>query len=247
VRVSQRRRKRSPVARIRPFWVPIGLCVASVLAGLAFAATWSGFDPKAVDVSGNQRVSRHEILGLAAVTPHESIWLQDPGAIAKRIESIPYIATARVRRVPPAAIRIVVSERVPFAILRSDDDAVIVDRALRVLESATPDANYPVLVLESGVALEPGTFVRRPSALRLREAYDAIEARHIAATELQYDRFGGLVVTIRGGLRLLLGSENDLGQKLILADAILGQIVAHQRRVAAIDVRAPSAPVLVYR
>jgi len=48
-------------------------------------------------------------------------------------------------------------------------------------------------------------------------------------------------------LRLLFGSETDLSRKLTLADAILSQLVSRQRRVAAIDLRAPSAPVLVYR
>ncbi len=48
-------------------------------------------------------------------------------------------------------------------------------------------------------------------------------------------------------MRVLIGQESDLGQKLTLVDAILAQVVRGQRRVAAIDVRAPAAPVVVYR
>ena len=65
---------------------------------------------------------------------------------------------------------------------------------------------------------------------------------------LALDRFGGLVVTMRDGrTRCFLAAQNDLGEKLTLADAILKQVVGRQRRVAAIDLRAPAAPVLVYR
>jgi cell division protein FtsQ len=227
--------------------MPIAFCVAIAIAGLSVLATWPGFVAKTIVVSGNDRVSRAEILARARVTPHLSMWLQNTGAIAKRIETIPYVDAARVQRIPPSTMHIVVSEREPFAVLRSGDEDVLVDRALRVLEPAPDAASYPVLILEPGVTLEPGEFVRRSSALGLRDAYEKIDGRKIVAVSLGYDSFGGLVVTLRGGLRLLLGSESDLSAKLTLANAILSQVVSRQPRVAAIDLRAPSAPVLVYR
>ena len=89
--------------------------------------------------------------------------------------------------------------------------------------------------------------MRTRHAIELSDCYTAIAGRRIDPRELGFDRFGGLVVTLRGGLRLLLGADNDLGPKLTLADAILSQVVGRQRRVAAIDLRAPAAPVVVYR
>ena len=245
---QRRRRKPTAVARVRPFWMPIALCSIAIVVGLAVAATWPGFAAKTVVVSGNVRVSRGEVLMRARITPHVTIWLQNTAAIAKRIETIPYVDVARVRPIPPSTIRIVLSERTPFAVLRSGDDAVLVDHALRVLEPASGTTLYPVLILEAGVPLEPGEFVRLPSALAMRDAYEKIGDRDIVPVSLQYDRFGGLVVTVRGGLRLLLGAPSDLSQKLTLADAIISQVLTTpRRRVTAIDLRAPSAPVLVYR
>lgn len=232
---------------MRPFWMPILLCVGLFAVAVGFAASWRGFDPKHVVVLGNHRVTRHEILARAAVAPQVSIWFQSTGAIARRIEAIPYVAAASVRRAPPASIRIAVSERVPFAVVRSGAAAAVVDRSLRVLEPGTGEGSRPVLVLDPGLELVPGSYVRRPAAIELRDAYEAIAARRIAAVELRLDRFGGLVVTMRSGLRLLLGGESDLDRKLALADAILAQVVTRQARVAAIDLRAPSSPVLVYR
>jgi cell division protein FtsQ len=227
--------------------MPIALCAVLLVAGFTVAATWPGFVAKTVVIGGNNRVSRDEILTRARVAAHVSIWLQNTGAIARRIEAIPYVDVARVDRVPPSTIRIVVSERKPFLVLRSGGDAALVDRTLRVLQPADVAAPYPVLVLEPGITFEPGEFVRLPTALQLRDAYEKMEGGKIVPVAMQYDRFGGLVVTIRGGLRLLLGSQNDLATKLTLADAILSQVVTPQRRVTAIDLRAPSAPVLVYR
>lgn len=217
------------------------------MGALAFAATYPGFDPKRVSVSGNDRVSRQEILARAEVAPHTTIWLQNTAAIARRISAIPYVDRARVSRIPPATIRIAVTERTPFAVLESGYDAAVIDRSLRVLEPATATTVLPVFDIEPGIALTPGIFVRSSQAAALRTAYETMASRQMAPARVALDRYGGLVVTMRGGLRLMLGDQNDLPRKLTLADAILAQIVTQRRHVAAIDLRAPSAPVLVYR
>lgn len=246
--MKPRRRKRSPVARVRPFWVPIAIGAAIIAGLLVIAASWPGFDAKYIIVAGNRRVSRHEILAHAAIAPHLSIWLQNTHAIGARIDAIPYVASASVRRMPPSSIRIHISERVPFAVLRSGDESAIVDHSLRVLEPAVLGSALPVLLVSPGYELVPGDYVQTSAAVELRSAYDVIAARRLFPVQLQLDRFGGLVATMRGGLRLLLGGTDDLGRKLTLADAILAQVMGgQQRRVAALDLRAPSAPVLVYR
>lgn len=245
--MRRKRRKPSPAARVRPFWLPIAFLLAVAAGALAFAATYPGFDPKRVSVSGNARVSRQEILARAEVAPHTTIWLQNTGAIARRISAIPYVDSARVSRIPPATIRIVVTERTPFAVLRSGYDAAVVDGSLRVLEPHTAASALPVFDVAPGIALTPGIFVRSSQAVALRAAYETMASRQMAPVQLGLDRYGGLVVTMRGGLRLMLGSQSDLPRKLTLADAILAQIVTRRRGVAAIDLRAPSAPVLVYR
>lgn len=245
--MTTRRRKRSAAARIRPFWVPIGLAGLAAVAAGAFAATWSGFDPKNVQVIGNRRVSTAQILRVAGTAPHISIWLQPTRSIARRIESIPYIGTVWIHRVPPASLRIAVAEREPFAILDSWPEDAVIDRNLRVLEAATGDESLPELIVRPDLALRPGAFVVTHDTAELRDACEAMAARQIVPRSLALDRYGGLVVTLRDGLRVLIGQQNDLGQKLTLVDAILAQVVRGQRRVAAIDVRAPSAPVIVYR
>jgi len=245
--VKRKRRKPTAAARIRPFWLPIGFAVALLAGALAFAAVYPGFEPKRVVVSGNSRVSRQEILARAAVAPHLTIWLQNTGAIAQRVAAIPYIDVVHVRRIPPATIRIVVTERAPFAVVRSGYDAVIVDRTLRVLEPVEDENTLPVLDIGPGIALTPGAVLRSSAAVALRAAYETMASRQMMPAQLALDRYGGLVVTMHSGLRLMLGGQNDLAQKLTLADAIVSQIVTQRRRVAAIDLRAPSAPVLVYR
>ena len=245
--MKARRRKPSAAARIRPFWLLIGVAGVLAAAGLVALAAWPGFFPEGVTVVGNHRVSRAEILARAAIAARESIWIQSTGAMARRIERIPYIGTAAVHRIPPASLQIVVTERTPFADLRGPGGDALADRDLRVLEPAGEPTGLPIFIVSSSTPFEPGSYVANAQTLRLRDAYERLAAHGILASQLQVDRFGGLIVTIRGGMRLLLGDGNDLDRKIVLANAILAQVVPRQRRVAAIDLRAPAAPVLVYR
>jgi len=223
--------------------------VAGVLSAAAGAVLtmWSGFDPSQVAVTGNRRVSSGEILRVADIPPNRSIWLDDTKAISTRIRTIPFVGTVSIHRLPPASFTIAVSERVPFATLTSNGRSAVVDRELRVLSPATGGERLPSFVLSLHRSLAPGTFVTVHDALVLRDAYTTMAAGGLTPSVLTFDRYGDVVASLSGGPRLLLGEPNDLARKVRLVNAILAQVVRRQLRVSAVDVRAPAAPVVVYR
>lgn len=246
--MSSKRRKPSPARRLRPFWILIGVVVVVLIAGGLFTASWSGFAPKYVMVSGNAITSRAEILTSAQIDETKSMWLQNPSGIAARIERLPFIASARVYRVPPATMVVSVTERKPYAIVRSATSAAVVDRNLRVLQAPPPlDSGLPIFVLSQTMDLTPGAFIRDRDALALRDDYDAMVAAHVVPARLSVDRFGGIVATMRDGVSVLFGEDDDLAKKLPLVNPIFAQVVRSSRRISAIDLRAPSTPVVVYR
>jgi cell division protein FtsQ len=242
-----RRRKASPASRLRPFWVPFAVVGLLALGTGGFVVAWPGFQPRYVEVTGNHIVPKDEILARAAVASNVNMWLQSPRAMSARIETIPYVAVAHVRRVPPATIAIAVTERIPFALVRSDDRAVLVDRSLRVLQPAVPDSVLPQFALAPDAALDVGRVLTQRSVLAMRDDYDAMIAAHLVPVELRFDRFGGLVATLRGGVAILLGDDANLSEKLSLIDPILAQVDRKGARVATIDLRAPNTPVVVYK
>jgi cell division septal protein FtsQ len=243
---KSRRFKRSAAARIRPFWILIAFFGTLALIGLAFLAMWPGFNVKNVTVAGNQRVSTDEILARAAIPTNRSIWFENTGAIADRIRAIPYIDSVSVGRIPPASLTVWVTEREPFAVLQSGETRALVDHAMRVLSPAPTDETLPVFIVPN-LALRPGMFVTEPGALALRASYTAMAGSGLSPASLTFDRYGGLVATTPSGLHVLFGERDDLGRKVRLLQAILAQVVRRQRSVAAIDLRAPGTPVVVYR
>lgn len=242
-----RRKKKSGAARLRPFWFLLAvLAAAGAFAGY-YAATWPGFYPGSIAVSGTRTVSRAQILAAAQIAPRANLWLQSMRAASARIEAIPYVKSVRIHRSLPAQVRIAVTERVPYALLHTRSGTVIVDRDLRVLQR--PDAPVPLPTFETALDGAPaaGSYVKAERVQRLRDDYDELAAAHVIVRSLGYDRFGDLVASMRGGVRLLLGDDTQLPQKTPLIAPILSQVASSGRRIAAVDLRALKTPVVVYR
>lgn len=242
-----RRRRKSPAARLRPFWFICGILVIAAAFGLSYAATWPGFYPARVSVAGNRVVSSRQILERAQIAPRENVWLQNMRVSASRIAAIPYIQTATVKRSLPAGVRIAVTERTPFVRLRYGNQTVIADHDLRVLKVGAGSPALPVLVTGYPTAPAPGSFVKNQNAVQLRDDYEALAGAHVMAALLEYDKFGDLVATMHNGVQLLLGDDRTLAQTATLVGPILSQVAAQGRQVAEVDLRAPKTPVVVFK
>lgn len=242
-----RRRKKSPAARLRPFWFMCGILAIALAFGLYYGATWPGFYPQRVTVSGNRTVPAQQILDRAQIAPRANVWLQNTGAAAARIAAIPYIETATVRRSLPAGVHITVTERTPFVRLRYGTQTVLADRNLRVLQAGGGNAALPVLVTGYPSVPAPGAFVKNQNATQLRDDYEALSGAHVMAALLEYDKFGDLVATMHNGVQLLLGDDRTLAQTAPLVGPILSQVAAQGRQIAQVDLRAPKTPVVVFK
>lgn len=243
----KKRRKKSAAARMRPFWILFTLLALAAGVGLYYAATWQGFYPKRVSVSGNRVVPAAQILSRAQIAAHENVWLQNMHAAARRIESIPYVKTARIHRSLPARVNITVEERHPFAVAEFGGQRLLIDHDMRVLQTQEAASTLPVLVVKSDAVAAPGTFIHNDDLQRLRDDDDALMEAHVPVRSLHYDKFGDLVASTPGGIALLLGDDMDLASKTRLIDPIISQVSASGRRLAAVDLRAPKTPVVVYK
>ncbi len=106
--------------------------------------------------------------------------------------------------------------------------------------------SLPEFVMKAQQMPQAGQFVKDQDAARLRNDYEALNQAHIVVWLVQYDKFGDLIATMHTGVRLLLGDDSDLQTKIALVGPILSQVAASGRRIAAVDLRAPKTPVVVY-
>lgn len=218
------------------------LVIGGGVAGY-YLATWPGFRIRHIIVLGNHRVSTHAIVARAAIDRHLNAWLQNIAAAASRVAAIPDINQVTIKRGFPASLLILVTERVPFARLRAGGETAVIDRELRVLQ-APAAAALPQLIVR--VALPPaGKFIQDEAVARLRDDYERLTGAHVVVAALRYDHFGDLTADTPRGVKLLLGDDEDLARKIALIGPILSQTAG--KRIAAIDLRAPGTPVVLYR
>lgn len=237
------RRKPSAASRIRPFWILLVLLVIAGGIGGYYLAAWPAFRARHIVVIGNHRVSTHTIVARAAIDRRLNVWLQNIAAAAARVSTIPDIGLVTIRRGFPASVTILVTERAPFAQIHAGAETAVIDRDLRVLQAPAPAALAKLFVR---VALPPaGRFIKDERVTRLRDDYERLTDAHVVVAVLRYDRFGDLIAGTPRGVQLLLGDDEDLARKIALIGPILSQTAG--KRIAAIDLRAPGTPVVVYR
>ncbi len=248
-RPPRKRRRASATRRVRPFWLLMLLVAILAAIGAYEFATWPALRPHTIVVTGNSEVSRADILARARIALDQNMWLENTAAMRARIEAIPYVDRVAVVRRLPATIIVSITERVPYAVLRSDEQAVLVDKHLRVLApyGGMTKRSLPVFVAGSLPPLVPGTFVKDPGVVALRDDEAALLAAHVTPATLAHNIYGDLVATLHGGVRVLLGDEANLAKTIPLIEPILTQVARHGRPIAAIDLRALNAPVIVYK
>jgi cell division septal protein FtsQ len=233
---------------LRTYWL-LGL----VLAGGAAWATvvvvrLPAFHLKSLEVSGLSHVTRADVVARAAIDPDADVWLLDRSAIARRVEAIPYVETARIHVRPPADVRIDVSERLASACVRDGTGrSVTIDAAPRVLEPGCAPA-LPVYVVRDRLDATPGAFLNDGELASLVADARALAGSGDTYRAFEHDAFGQFEATLSDGIRVRFGDDDDdLAGKQRLIDPILAQLGPRAEDVRAVDLRAPSTPVVEYR
>lgn len=250
---TPKRRKKSAASKLSRFWILALVLVVVAAIGGYFAATWSGFEPSKIAVTGNDaKVPTAQVLAAADIDPQRNVWLQNTHAASARIEALAYVATARVHRTFPARVTIAVTERVPWAVVGAygtDRGRVLVDGDLRVLSVVADDAptTMPTIETNKPVALPVASFVHDPQVAAMRDDLDALRNAHVDVADLRYDKYESLIAKLRDGTIVLLGDDGeDLQKKIGLIGPIRAQL-AKGRPIAAIDLRALNTPVVRYK
>ncbi len=240
-----RRTKRSLGERLRSFWVLGALLAFGLAYGLWIAANLNYFQVKKIEIGGMHHVTRADVANAAQLRTGTSIWFLDTGAISRRIEALPYVLAARVRRVLPSTARIDVTERVADGCVRSDDGAELtVDVTRRVLQRGC--AARGVVYLPRDVDdTPPGKVVQSADLGRLQsDARTLLAGTNVRLSDFTYDRFGQLEARLGDGTRIRFGDEENLDQKRALIEPILASLGARAHGVRSIDLRTPATPVV---
>jgi cell division protein FtsQ len=113
-----------------------------------------------VSLSGQRQVSREAIFAAAGVTDHSSLLFLDVADARAKLEAIPWIAEATVRKLYPDRLQITVTEREPFALWQQQGKVKVIAADGTVLsETVEPRLASLSSVVGNGAAARARDFL----------------------------------------------------------------------------------------
>jgi cell division protein FtsQ len=218
--------------------------VALVVA--AGAAVSPVLDVDTVAVQGVPGRRAAQVRERAAVRTGGALVAVDVGAVASRVEDLPWVRAVHVRRAWPSRVVIDVRERTPVAALAGTGRWMLVDgdgRRLARVRQLPPDV---VTVEGLGAQGSPGTRVDRRAAGAVELSRRLPPAIRLRLPRVQVDPDGRLGVVLR--IEKDRDAVADLGRPEKVRDKVLALATVLEsvdlRGVSRIDLRIPGAPVL---
>ncbi len=247
-RIRQRRAdiQRSQGQR-RLRWIG-GAGAAGVLVVVVVILLHTGwFSAEAVTVTGTHpHTPATAIVDASGLGHHPALIDVNPAATARRVEALPFIASATVSRRWPDGVSIEVTERVPVVqMIGPGSEWSLLDgngRTLEVLPSQQPGlmvftvhtAGGPIPPAPVGGSLPPAA---GPGLTVCRTLPPAFAAQVVSVT-VAAD--GSISMTLNSGITVLVGTTTDLIAKYKDIAAILAHGTLHA--TSTIDVTVPASP-----
>lgn len=242
-RIRQRRidvQRRAGRRRLRLLLTVSAAVVLTVATWLALRS--SLLDVDRVRVLGAEHTPASAVVSASRVRHGDPLITVDGHAVARRVDALPWVSTAKVRRVWPGTLEITVSERRAIAATRADASSwALLDSSARVL-AWVPTPPPDLLPLEGLADVPPPgeTVAAARSLLAVRSALSPELAARAAAVAAAPGGQVDLRLNPRGVVEF--GAAVDLPAKVSAAETVLASVDTHN--LATLDVRLPSSPVL---
>ena len=198
--------------------------------------TWSGLGIDRVEITGQSETSEVEVLQQLALGDYPSIVTLDVTGARQRIESLPWVREATLRKVYPDKLLIEIKEREPFAVWQREAGFALIEEGGRVI-SRQVDARHASLPLVVGEGAE----FRAAEFVALMNEFPSLRPEVKAGVLVAGRRWN---VVLNNGVELMLPQDDPAGA-LIQAVALDDGHGVFSREIAAIDMRLPSR--LVFR
>ena len=191
-----------------------------------------------LEVVGISSLTRAQVVRLAALSSSTNVLWFDAGAVERRLESDPWVATATVSRRLPGTIRISVVERAPVAMIRTEVAFTLLAADGVALGTVAADPMLPEIVVMTGSNL-PDRNAPAQAAARAIAGLDG--GRRPAVVRAVVDA-GALSVELDGGTRVEFGDTTGIEAKTAAARQILRWATTQGASVASVNVTAPDSP-----
>ena len=192
--------------------------LAVVGVGLALILYFTpAMSARSIVVSGTGAVTREEVIDAAQVRPGTPLLQINTNQVADRVAAIRRVASARVQRQYPSALRITIVERVPMVVKDFPDGPHLFDRDGVDFATAPPPPALPYIDVADPGPTDPDTKAALTVLLALRPEV-AGQVGRIAASSVS-----SITLTLGDGRVVIWGSTDRADEKAEKLAALLTQ------------------------
>jgi cell division protein FtsQ len=219
------------------------IVAAGAAAGAVAIAHSSLFSARTVVIAGAVQTPRSEILGVTGLNREPPLIDVNTGAMQRRLERLPWVASASVHVDWPSTVAIAVVERMPVAATALPaGEYALLDSSGRVLADQTSRPSALPLVAVPGVPGSPGSSLGASARPLLATAAQLPVSLLPRLREIVFSAGDGVVLRLKGGLRAVVGDDEALTQKFVSLVTVLRGV--DLTGIGGIDLRVAAAPVL---
>ncbi len=233
--------------RRRLWWIVVVVAASSLVVGIVGLLHTPMFSARVVTVTGaHPHTSSAAIVAAAGLDHQPPLISTDPGATARRVEALPFIAGAVVHRHWPDGVQIAVTERVPVVQMAGPGASWSTldghGRTLQVGPGPLPGLTVLVVRTARGVVAPAPLGGSVPPeagpALAVSRTLPPAFASQVRSVSVAPD--STIRLALDSGITVLFGTGTDLPTKYEDVAAILAHASLHP--TSTIDVTVPQSP-----
>jgi cell division protein FtsQ len=247
---ADRRFRRAQIApakrRRRPGLAPRAAAAGAICAVAAYAFYRAAVLVLSIDaltisqitVSGNNRMSRGEVVALLEDSQGANMVLADLEAWRAKLLGSPWVADAALRRVLPGTLAVAIAEREPMCVARIGASLYLVDRTGTIIDEFGPNYEDLDLPIVDGLAAPPdegGPIIdagRAELASRLLADLQRRPAIARLVSQVEVSDGRGAAVILKGDTALVTVGQEGFADRI---QSYLDLRPALRERVPAID------------
>ncbi len=220
------------------WWETVLFSIIVLVAGFILVSS-PLFEIDSIAVEGNLRLEAEEVRSASGIVPGTNIFRAQTGEAKDRLEALPAIRKAELVREFPSAVRIIVEERVPVALLNIHGEFWELDvEGVPVRKKGKGWNGLPVLT---------GVQFGNPNLQRALETVVQLpEAVVTGLSEVWFGNDRRLILYTFDGIEIRLGQPERLEQKGVILQELLALVREEGRKVEYIDLSEPNKTVVKY-
>lgn len=243
-----RRRRRAVERSRRRRLAAIAIAAATAATGVGAAFLSPLLEVADVRVVGARHTRAAEVARIAGLDDRPNLLLLSTAAVEARAETLPWVRSATVERALPGTVRVRLVERRPAALVAAAGALWTVDERGRVLGRGRDRRHLPVVTGARVARPRPGARLAGEEIDHALTALRRLPARVGAALEgVVATSVERISLSLAGGTVVRYGAAESMRAKNEVVVRLLGRIRDDGIAAAYIDVRVPSAPVVMPR